>query len=29
MTEKNVEEKHEITKVAIGKEGGALGGPEY
>ena len=29
MTEKNVEEKVEITKLAIGKEGGALGGPEY
>jgi len=23
------EHGHEITKVAIGKEGGALGGPEY
>lgn len=30
MHEKPVPEGgHEITKVAIGKEGGALGGPEY
>lgn len=29
MIEKKSEEKVEITKLAIGKEGGALGGPEY
>lgn len=29
MTLKNSEQKYEITKLAIGKEGGAVGGDEY
>lgn len=29
MTLKNQDQKYEITKLAIGKEGGAIGGDEY
>lgn len=29
MTEKAQDQNYEITKLAIGKEGGALAGPEY
>lgn len=29
MTLKNQDQKFEITKLAIGKEGGAIGGDEY